>query len=185
MPALPADLAALLAACRRYEPAAQRALYGRYASRMLGVARRYTNSVPEAEDILQDAFVKVFTRLDDFRSDGSLEGWIWRILVTTALNHWQSGQHRRQQLVLDDMTDPPTDAADAIDQLDVAEVLALIERLPDGCRMVLLLYAVDGYTHGEIAELLNIQESTSKAQLSRARKQLLLLHQQQTNYIRF
>jgi RNA polymerase sigma-70 factor (ECF subfamily) len=184
MPVSTTDLTDLLHRCRLREPAAQRALYARYASRMLGVARRYARSVAEAEDILQDAFVKVFTRLHDFRAEGSLEGWIRRIVVTTAINHWQSGQHRRQQVLLDDAPEPASTDSSALDHLSVTEVLALIEQLPDGCRMVLLLYAVDGYTHGEIAELLSIQESTSKAQLSKARKQLNILHQRQINYLR-
>ena len=184
MPDLAADLPDLLHRCRLREPAAQRALYGRYAARMLGVARRYTTSVAEAEDILQDAFVKVFTYLGEFRADGSLEGWIRRIVVTTALNHWQSGKNRRQHSPLDELPDPPDIAADALEQLSVAEVLKLMEQLPDGCRLVLTLYAIDGYTHGEIAELLHIQESTSKAQLSKARKQLVALHQRQTAYLR-
>ena len=151
---------------------------------MLGVARRYAQSVPEAEDILQDAFVKAFTRLPEFRAEGSFEGWLRRIVVTTALNHWQSGQQRRQLLPLDDAPEPFAQEADALDRLGVAEVLALMQRLPDGCRLVLNLYAVDGYSHGEIAELLGIQESTSKAQLSKARKQLHLLHQQQVSYLK-
>jgi RNA polymerase sigma-70 factor (ECF subfamily) len=164
---LSTELDELIAACRRYEPAAQRQLYARYAALMLGIARRYTRSQDEAEDILQDAFIKVFTRLTEFRGEGSFEGWMRRIVVNTALNHWQSGPHRRQPM-----------------RLGVVEVLALMEQLPDGCRMVLNLYAVDGYSHGEIAELLGIQESTSKAQLSKARKQLHLLHQRQTSYYR-
>ncbi len=184
MPDLSPELTDLVARCQQREPAAQRALYGRYAARMLGVARRYANSVAEAEDILQDAFVKVFGYLGEFRAEGSLEGWIRRIVVTTALNHWQAGKHRRRQRPLDDLPDPPDDGADALDRLTVAEVLQLVEQLPDGCRLVLLLYAVDGYTHGEIAELLRIQESTSKAQLSKARKQLIALHQRQNAYFR-
>lgn len=181
---LSTELDALLAACRRHEPAAQRQLYARYAGLLLGVARRYTGALDEAEDILQEAFIKVFTRLKEFRGEGSLEGWMRRIVVNTALNHWQSGQRRRQQLPLDEAPEPSSADADAFDRLGVAEVLALMEQLPDGCRLVLNLYAVDGYSHGEIAELLGIQESTSKAQLSRARKQLTLLHQRQTNYYR-
>ncbi|MCR5890009.1 sigma-70 family RNA polymerase sigma factor [Hymenobacter sp. J193] len=181
---VPADLEDLLLRCRRREPAAQRALYARYAGQMLGVARRYTRTVPEAEDILQDAFVKVFTYLDDFRAQGSLEGWIRRIVVTTAITYWQSGKMRRQQVVLDEVVEPIAPDADVLDRLTVAEVLKLVEQLPDGCRLVLMLYAVDGYTHGEISELLGIQESTSKAQLSRARKQLNVLHQRQANFIR-
>jgi RNA polymerase sigma-70 factor (ECF subfamily) len=181
---LSTELTLLLAACRSQQPAAQRALYARFAPAMLGVARRYVRSITEAEDILQDAFVKVFTHLNEFRAEGSFEGWVRRIVVTTALNHWQSSQSRRQQLLLDDVPEPFATDADAFDRLGVAEVLALMEQLPDGCRLVLNLYAVDGYTHGEIAELLGIQESTSKAQLSKARKQLHRLHQQQTSYLR-
>ena len=183
MPAPPADLADLLHRCSRREPAAQRALYGRYAGRMLGVARRYVRSVAEAEDVLQDAFVKMFARLGEFRAEGSLEGWVRRIVVTTALNHWQAGQHRRRQSLLDDVPEPPDlGQADALALLTVQEVLALMQQLPEGCRLVLNLYAIDGYSHHEIAELLGIQESTSKAQLCKARKQLVRLHQQQNSY---
>jgi RNA polymerase sigma factor (sigma-70 family) len=181
------DLDALVARCLRREPAAQRALYGRFAGLLLGVARRYAGSRAEAEDIVQDAFVKVFTHLGEFRADGSLEGWMRRIVVTTALNHWQSGRLRRQThtaTLPDELPEPATGAADALDRLGVAEVLALIDQLPDGNRLVLLLYAVDGYAHREIAEMLGIQESTSKAQLSKARKQLLILHQRQDKFIR-
>ncbi|WP_165903726.1 sigma-70 family RNA polymerase sigma factor [Hymenobacter gummosus] len=169
------DLPDLLARCLWHEPAAQRALYARYAGKMLSVARRYARSQAEAEDILQDAFVKVFTRLAEFRGEGSLEGWVRRIVVTTAINHWQSGKLRRQQLQLDEVSEPATLAADSLERLSVAEVLALIERQPDGSRPGLLLCAIDGYTHAEISEMLGIQESTSKAQLSKARKQLLQL----------
>ena len=183
------DLNALLARCLRREPAAQRALYTRYAGLLLGVARRYANSRTEAEDIVQDAFVKVFTHLGEFRADGSLEGWLRCIVVTTALNHWQAGRLRRQAhapplLPTDELPEPAADAADALDRLSVAEVLALTDQLPDGNRVVLLLYAVDGYSHREIGELLGIQESTSKSQLAKARKQLLALHHRQNNFIR-
>ena len=127
MPAPSADLTDLLQRCQRREPAAQHALYARYAGRMLGVARRYVRSVAEAEDILQDAFVKMFARLGEFRAEGSFEGWLRRIVVTTALNHWQSGQHRRQQVLLEDVPKSFASDADAFDRLTVAEVLALME----------------------------------------------------------
>jgi RNA polymerase sigma-70 factor (ECF subfamily) len=183
----PADFDDLLARCLRREPAAQRALYLRYAGRMLGIARRYAYTVPEAEDILQDAFVKVFAHLQEFRAGGTLEGWIRRIVVTTAISHWRSGRlrHESEAQPVDDST-PPSMAVDAtaFEGLKVDEVLKLIELLPHGCRVVLLLYAVDGYSHSEIAELLRIQESTSKAQLSKARKQLAELYKRQNDYIR-
>lgn len=179
------DLDALLIRCHRNEPAAQRALYLRYAGRMLGIARRYAYTVPEAEDILQDAFVKVFAHLGDYRG-GTLEGWIRRIVVTTAISHWRSGRLRHAIKVLpieEALHSVAVDAA-ALEGLKVGEVLKLIEQLPHGCRVVLLLYAVDGYSHSEISELLGIQESTSKAQLSKARKQLTLLYQRLNDFIR-
>lgn len=185
MPAT-ADLDALLAQCLRREPVAQRELYLRYAGRMLGIARRYAYTVPEAEDILQDAFVKVFAHLGEFRAGGTLEGWIRRIVVTTAISHWRSGRLRHASEAPPLEEAPPSLAihSEALDGLKVTEVLKLIEQLPHGCRVVLLLYAVDGYSHGEIAELLGIQESTSKAQLSKARKQLTQLYKQQNDFIR-
>ena len=185
MPA-PCDLDALLTRCLRREPAAQRALYLRYAGQMLGIARRYAYTVPEAEDILQDAFVKVFAHLGEFRAGGTLEGWIRRIVVTTAISHWRSGRlrHASEGPPIDESLHSPAIAPVAPEGLNVAEVLKLIEQLPHGCRVVLLLYAVDGYTHGEISELLGIQESTSKAQLSKARKQLTHLYQRHNDFIR-
>ncbi|WP_046243376.1 RNA polymerase sigma factor [Hymenobacter terrenus] len=180
------DLDILLARCLRREPAAQRALYLRYAGRMLGIARRYAYTVPEAEDILQDAFVKVFTHLGEYRAGGSLEGWIRRIVVTTAISHWRNGRlrHANEAPPLEEVPRSIVIDAVALEGLKVTEVLKLIERLPHGCRVVLLLYAVDGYSHGEISELLGIQESTSKAQLSKARKQLALLYKRQNDFIR-
>src|SRR4051812_31639455 len=144
------DLALLVARCLRGEPAAQRALYARYAPTMLGVARRYARSLAEAEDILQDAFVKVFTRLADFRGDGSLEGWIRRIVVTTSLDAYQKQKNQRQHQPLDDAYGLSSPDADALERLSVEEALKLIDRLPDGCRMVLILYVVDGHSHAEI-----------------------------------
>lgn len=181
------DLDDLLARCLRQEPAAQRALYLRYAGRMLGAARRYAYTAPEVEDIVQEAFVKVFTHLTEFRKGNSLEGWIRRIVVTTAINYWRAGQLRRATEtagpLIEDLETVAIEPV-AVAGLDVSDVLQLIEQLPHGCRVVLLLYAVDGYSHAEIAELLNIQESTSKAQLSKARKQLTVLYQQSNNFIR-
>ena len=150
---------------------------------MLGVARRYASSLAEAEDILQDAFVKAFARLGEFRAEGSFDGWLRRIVVTTALNQWQRTQ-QRQHLLLGEIAEPSAQGTDTLDRLEVVEVLALMEQLPDGCRLVLNLYAVEGYSHAEIAELLGIQPSTSKAQLSKARKQLVLLHQRQASHLR-
>lgn len=176
------DLLQLLERCLRQEPAAQRALYDKYAYTMLGVCLRYAHTTAEAEDLLQDAFVKVFTRLKDFRNEGSLEGWIRRIVVTTAIDHFHKERNIRHQQSLEEATDLSTPDSDALDRLSAQEVLKLIKKLPEGCRMVLNLYAIEGYNHGEISEMLGVKESTSKAQLCKARKMLVELLQQQENY---
>ena len=176
------DLELLLARCLKGEPGAQRALYARYAPTMLGVARRYAGSLEEAEDILQDAFVKVFTRLDSFRSEGSLEGWIRRVVVTTALSAYERDKYFRRHQPVETAYHLHSPDADALDRLSVEEVFRLIDQLPAGCRVVLLLYTVDGYSHAEIGELLGITESTSKAQLSKGRSRLVLLLQAEQNH---
>lgn len=169
------DLLDLLARCRRRDPAAQRALYARFADSMMSVCLRYTRSIPEAEDILQDAFVKVFHHLDAFRGEGSLEGWIRRIVVSTAIDAWHKQKKHRTDVDIDDARSLSAPDADALQRIGVDEVMLLIQRLPEGCRMVLIMYTIDGYTHAEIGHLLGITESTSKAQLSKARQRLVNL----------
>jgi RNA polymerase sigma factor (sigma-70 family) len=178
--ALAADAAALadlLAGCRRGEALAQRRLYDRFAGPMLVVARRYAPNLADAEDALQDAFVKIFQRLGDYRGQGSLAGWIRRIVISTSLDAWDRRRVRRTDFDLDHVVVQHVPAPDssALDQLAVAEVRALIDQLPPGCRHVLLLYTVEGYSHAEIGTLLGVGESASKAQLSRARQRLMAL----------
>ncbi len=177
------DIELLLARCRNGEAGAQRALYVRYAPTMLGAARRYARSLEEAEDILQDAFVKVFTRLDSFRGEGSLEGWIRRVVVTTALTAYEHDKYLRRSLPIENAYHLHSPDSDALDRMGVEEVFRLIEKLPDGCRVVLLLYTVDGYSHAEIGELLGITESTSKAQLSKGRSRLVQLMHAEHNHL--
>ncbi|UOQ50910.1 RNA polymerase sigma factor [Hymenobacter cellulosivorans] len=170
---------ALVDGCRRGRPAAQRRLYERLGYQLMGVCLRYCPSRAEAEDALQLTFVKIFTRLDQFRNQGPFEAWARRIAVTTSLNLWQ--QHQQRGLHLD-----PEEAADVhhpdgtpFDQLSADDVLRQMNALPLGYRTVLNLYAIEGYTHAEIGELLGISEGTSKSQLSRARRLLEeRLHQQ-------
>ncbi|MBD2768609.1 RNA polymerase sigma factor [Hymenobacter sp. BT664] len=173
-PIAPVD-EALLAACRRGESAAQYQLYQRLAYRLLGVCLRYCPNRAEAEDALQNTFVKIFTRLDQYRGQGPFEAWARRIAVTTALHAVE--QHRLRHPTPG--TDPDDLAADlpsaepsALESLAAEDLLALLNTLPPGYRTVLNLYAVEGYSHQEIAELLGIAEGTSKSQLARARRLL-------------
>ncbi|MDF7810874.1 RNA polymerase sigma factor [Hymenobacter sp. YC55] len=165
-------LDAILDGCRRGRPSAQRALYDQLAYRLMGVCLRYCPSRVEAEDALQLTFVKIFTRLDQFRGQGPFEAWARRIAVTTSLNLWQQHKLRGPQVEAEEATEIQQPGGTPLDQLSADELINLINTLPPGYRTVLNLYAIEGYSHAEIGELLGISEGTSKSQLSRARRLL-------------
>ncbi len=151
------------------ERRAQEQLYHLLASKMLGVCMRYAKSTFEAEDMLQAGFVRVFTSMQSFRGEGSVEGWIRRIIVNTAIS-----TYRKNMRVDTESWDETHDNGHAyeLQHLEYEDLLALIQRLPDGYRMVFNMYAIEGYTHKEISDMLQISEGASKSQLSRARKWL-------------
>lgn len=161
----------LIEGCLREDARCQRAIFDRYAGLLLGVCRRYARHRAEAEDILQEAFIRIFDNLDRFENKGSFEGWLRRIAVNTALKYYQRKHFTQELTGLEQLPDAPT-APDAYAQLGEEELLALIARLPDGYRIVFNLYAIEGYSHKEIADLLEISESTSRTQLLKARKLL-------------
>ena len=168
---------ALLAACRRGEEAAQLQLYNQLAYSLMGVCLRYCPSRPEAEDALQNTFVKIFTRLDQYRGDGPFEAWARRIAVHTCLHAVE--QHRLRHPTSTGAADLDGPAANlpsadpsALDQLAAADLLRHLAALPPGYRAVLNLYTIEGYSHLEIGQLLGISEGTSKSQLARARQLL-------------
>ena len=160
----------LIAACLRGDPRAQRQLYNQFAGLMLTVCRRYLKRQEDAEEALLLGFAKVFRALPTFRQEGSFEGWVRRIMVNEALMELR----RREPLHLsfEDFAQPENLAATpatADTQLQAEELLVLLQELPTGYRTVFNLYALEGYSHPEIAELLGITEGTSKSQLSKAR----------------
>lgn len=163
-----AEERALLAACKRGERQGQKALYQRYAPRMFSICLRYADDYHQAEDLLQEGFMKVFKALDRFRAEGALEGWMRRIFVNTAIEH-----HRRKHHLypLVDVLNTEQEEHDpgVLDQLAADELLNLVNGLSPGYRAVFNLYVVEGYPHKDIAEMLGISEGTSKSQLARAR----------------
>ena len=146
----------------------QRALFDRYAPLLMGVCQRYCRNQAEAEDVLQDTFVRIFAKLHKFGFQGSFAGWARRLCVNVALKTYQRKRFTLEQTGLENIPEyggAPTAYADLGEQ----ELLQLVQQLPDGYRIVFNLYAIEGYTHKEIGELMNISEGTSKSQYSRAR----------------
>jgi RNA polymerase sigma-70 factor (ECF subfamily) len=158
--------------CLRGDPRAQRALYDTYAEVMLGVCCRYIRTQADAEDVLQEAFVRVFTRLGQYRGSGELGGWIRRIVVHTALNFLKRPSRIHEPLSFTEGGPEPVSDLDPVPDLEAKELAAMIRSLPAGFRTVFNLYAIEGYSHAEIASLMNIREVTSRSQYLRARTAL-------------
>lgn len=158
----------LIAALRRGESRAHKVAYERFSGRMLAVCMRYCANRDDAEEVMIDGFMRVFEKISQFREDGSFEGWIRRIMVTESLMFLRKNRQWRQEIPIDDVTVEP-DYAWADTAIHENDLLRMVNQLPDGYRTVFNLYAIEGYNHAEIAELLGISEGTSKSQLSRAR----------------
>lgn len=158
-------------ACKDNVRQAQHELFMRFSHMMKGICLRYAPNDAEAEDILQESFIRVFRNLDLYAEKGPLGAWIRRITVNTALENYRKNKsikhHLSQAFELSDFNPVAHDGA--IEQLGLEELLQKIQRLPAGFRTVFNLYAVEGYTHQEIGELLGISDGTSKSQYSRAR----------------
>jgi RNA polymerase sigma-70 factor (ECF subfamily) len=161
-----------IARCLDNDAKAQAKLYQWFAPKMFGICLRYTRNQMEAEDILQEGFIKVFRYLKDYRNDGSLEGWIRKTIVNTAINFYNKKIKFMKDVSLDQTGPISNDEESAIDKLSAKELLVCIRELPDGYRVVFNLNVIEGYTHKEIGDMLNISENTSKSQLSRARNVL-------------
>ena len=146
---------------------------------MYAVCLRYARHQAEAQDLMQEGFIRVFDKLHGFRMEGSLEGWVRRIMVHTCINHYRKKSVRNEVLGTDHLAEGAT-APMALRNLGESELLALVRDLPDGYRMVFNLYAIEGYDHAEIAEMLHCAESTSRSQLAKARRML----QQRLNDLR-
>lgn len=158
----------LLEGCKLGERRTQELLYKLLSSKMLGICMRYAKDRYEAEDMLQIGFVKVFQKAGEFRGDGSFEGWIRRIMVNTAIEVYRKNQRMLNIVDIDEVYDTPQTMFNMSD-LEVKDLLSLIQHLSGGYRLVFNLYAIEGYSHKEIAEQLGITEGASKSQLSRAR----------------
>ncbi len=158
----------LLDGCKKGDRKAQESLYKALASKMMGVCMRYAKDTFEAEDILQIGFVKVFQKVTEFRSDGSFEGWIRRIMVNTAIETYRKNLRSLNVVDIDEVYDQPQSTFD-MGKLELNDLMKLVQQLSNGYRIVFNMYAIEGYSHKEIAKELGISEGASKSQLSRAR----------------
>lgn len=167
------DLQDLIAGCKRKDTWARKKLYELYAPAMLGVCVRYVNEKETARDILHEGFIKIFTKIEDYSGTGSFEGWMRRIFVTSALEHLRSVKAFSGTISLDYCGETAdNDDTNIVDQLSAEEIVRCINDLPPGFRTVFNLYAVEGYSHAEIAKMLHIQEASSRSQFARARQML-------------
>lgn len=159
----------IIAGCLRNHPAAQQELYFRYSPKMLSVCYRYAKSREDAEDMLQEGFIKVFSQIHQFEHRGVLEGWIRRIIVHTCINNLKKNKKFSDSVDLIHASSISSNSDNIPSLLQAKQVVECIRLLPIGYRTVLNLYAIEGYSHKEIADILEIEESTSRSQYTRAK----------------
>ncbi len=159
----------LIKRCKAGERKSQELLYKQFASKMLGVCCRYATDRMEAEDMMQNGFIKVFQKMGDYRGEGSFEGWIRRIMVHSSIEYYRRHHKMLQVVDLEDAENEPAVDPLATAKLAAEDLLLLIQQLSPGYRIVFNLYAIEGFSHKEIAAITGITEGASKSQLSRAR----------------
>jgi RNA polymerase sigma-70 factor (ECF subfamily) len=158
--------------CKKNDRRYQELLYKKYANKMYSICLSYAKNRPMAQDILQDGFVKVFKKIKSFKAKGSLEGWIRRIIINTALDHLRQQSKKFEFIDSSQEVEEKQVDKSILDKINSDGIFKKVAELPNGARTVFNLYAVEGYTHKEIAQKLNITEGTSKSQYKRARAML-------------
>lgn len=160
-------------ACLKGDAAAQRQLYDAFAPTMLGICYRYTKSMDDAQDVLQEGFIKVFQHLHQFRAEGELGGWIRRIIVNAALGFLKKNKNYAAEMLIMEEHLHPVSTDDPEIELNAKDLANMIRQLPTGYQTIFNLHAVEGYSHVEIAVMMGISEGTSRSQYSRARNLLI------------
>lgn len=161
----------LITGCIKRDPSCQKELFLRYSGKMMTVCKRYSKNSADAEDIMQDGFIRLFQHLHQYKSKGSFEGWMRKIFVNCALKKYTVKRFEKEQTGIDHIGPIAMDPG-IIDTLSEKELINLIQKLPEGYRIVFNMYVIEGFSHKEIAEKLEINEATSRTQLLKARKQL-------------
>ncbi len=162
----------LISGCLHNDPAAQRELYNRFSPRMLSVCYRFAQSREDAEDMLQEGFIKIFTQIHTFENKGTFEGWVRRIIVHTCINFLKKYKKFNENVDIAYASTVQVKEETIPSIMQAKQVIECIRLLPVGYRTVLNLYAIEGYSHREIATMLDIEESTSRSQYTRSRNML-------------
>src|SRR3954463_16384614 len=162
----------ILKGCLKNDAVAQRELYNRYSPKMLAVCYRFAHNREDAEDMLQEGFIKVFSQIHTFRNQGAFEGWIRRIIVHTCINNLKKNKRFNESVDLIHATSIQVREESIPSIIQAKEVVECIRMLPIGYRTVLNLYAIEGFSHKEISGMLDIEESTSRSQYTRAKAML-------------
>jgi RNA polymerase sigma factor (sigma-70 family) len=163
---------AILQGCLKNNAVAQKALYQKYSAKMLVVCYRYGHNREDAEDMLQEGFIKVFSQIHTFENRGALEGWIRRIVVHTCINHLKKNKRFNESVDIIYANSVPIREESIPSIIQAKEVVECIRMLPIGYRTVLNLYAIEGFSHKEISQMLDVEESTSRSQYTRAKAML-------------
>lgn len=158
----------LVEGCKAGNRNAQEQLYRQTASKMLALCMRYAKDRMEAEDVLQNGYVKIFQKIHEFKGGGSFEGWMRKVMVNTAIESYRKNLRSLQVVTIDEAFEQPSIGFD-FSRLAMQDLLKLIQKLADGYRLVFNMFVIEGYSHKEIAQELGISEGASKSQLSRAR----------------
>ncbi len=170
----------LIDGCVKGKPKARKELFRRYQRMLLGTCLRYSRDKSEAEDILLEGFLQIYSKIGTYSNNGSFEGWMKRVMVHTAIDYFRKNRKENTHLNIEDYNNIVSEDFDAVKQLSAKEILELIQTLPQGYRIVFNLFAIEGYSHKEIAEKLEVSESTSKSQVRKAR--IWLMNRIKRNY---
>lgn len=162
----------ICAGCIREEPAAQRALYEKFARQMMAVCMRYAGSEDQAKDMMQEGFIKVFQKISTYRGEGPLGGWIAKTMVRTSLDQLRRDKHYDQSVDLSDAEHLIPEQSSVLSDMSARELTELIQQIPSGYRAVFNMFAIEGFSHKEIAKELGVTESTSKSQFMKAKAYL-------------
>ncbi|MCD4790486.1 MAG: sigma-70 family RNA polymerase sigma factor [Bacteroidales bacterium] len=162
----------IIEGCINNKRKAQKTLYSKYYRRMLGICLRYCSSKDEAEDVMLDGFMNIFSKMKLYNKRGSFEGWMKRVIVNTAIDNFRKNKKHYYHSDIDDFENELVIEANLLESFSAKEILNTVQQLSEGYRIVFNLFAIEGYSHQEIADMLGISINTSKTQLFKARKLL-------------